>query len=215
MALTNTHMTLGAGLALLLGLPAGAMTVLVDYSGGVAADFTFEAFDGQVTPTADGLQAAVPAGTTNNFGGLGQNTNILGTPFHVSTDFLTVRVRRDAGTTASQFVVAIRERGPAQMVAGEFFSFNVDVPATEGVFVDLNVPLDPSGSNFNFNGDTEDGMLNDQIVEVSVQSRFGENNPLNLTVQSITTSATQIPEPGSIALLGSALVLGIGHRRRS
>ena len=198
------------------------MTVLVDFRNSVAPDFAFEAFAGNTTATAEGVQVAVPLGmqtmgTPNNFGGLGQNTSILGTPAHTNTDTLTVRVRRDAGTTATQFVVAVRERGPNTMTQGEFFSFNVAVPdvSTVGSFVDIQVPLDPSGANFNFNGDSENMMLDDDVVEVSVQSRFGENNVLNLTVESITTSAvTPVPEPSGALLVGLGLMAGLGRRVR-
>jgi len=190
-----------AALATFAAATTASAQVLVDYSGDVAPDFTFGAFDGNVTPGTDGVAVTV-AGGADTFGGLGQNTTILANPVGSDADSLELTLQLGANNT-SDFVVAVREG-----TAGEFFSYAVPASSfTTTGFTTVSIPL----NSFFFNGDTTDGILNEAIGETSFQSPFGGMEGIDAVVQSITY--VPVPEPTSLGLLGLGGLALIRRRR--
>ncbi len=201
--LTTLRTALGTGVcaALILGAVTEARaTTLADYSGSVGTDFSFAAYDGNVTPTADGIQISVSSGP-DTFGGTGTNVSILASPVLTASDTLTLRAKLGPDNS-TDFVLAFRE------ASNEFFSYSVPASAfNTNTFEDYTVDL----STFFFNGDTSDGIPNDAVIEVSVQNPFGGMGGADIVVQSISTN---VPEPASIALLGLAGLAAATMRRR-
>ena len=198
--------TLGACVcaAMLLGSSAEsfAQIDLADFTGSVPADFTFAQFDNNTTPTADGLLVQFSS-DPDTFGGAGIDANILAMPALTDADSLTVRAKLGADNT-TDFVVAFRE------ASGEFFSYNVPASAfNTSTFEDYTVT---DLTSWFFNGDSTDGLVNDTVVEVSIQTPFGGTGGADVIVESI--SATIIPEPTSIALMGLAGLAIASMRRR-
>ena len=147
------------------------------------ADFTtsttaqaFESFDGNGTLSSNGFEVTLPASDGNNFGFVaefGDNLVTQGVFVDENTQLLiegTIGASND-----SSLVVAIRED------SNEFFS--VAVPAADlaedgRAIVNL--------SDFFFNGDVADGILNGVITEVSFQSPFGPGNAVDFSIQRIS-----------------------------
>jgi hypothetical protein len=196
--------------------------VLLDGTASPAADFTFAAFDGAPpTSTSEGIVFAVPSGTADNFGGAGFRGNNLANIADLSeATAILVTARADAGNT-SGLVVAIREDfGDSGTVdEGEFFSFLI--PATDLTSDFTTISIDPADFIFNGTGNgaggTNNGTLDANLFEVGIQSPFGGNDPLNVTIQSVAIAvpAAQVPEPSSLALLlGAVPALALRRRRR-
>lgn len=174
-----------------------APVTVADYSGSVAPDGTFAAFDGNVVATAEGASVTLAA-SGDNFGGAFTSTSLLATPNLSDATDITVRAKIGATDATDTLVVATRE------VSGEFFSYAVSGLTTE--FQDFTIPI----NGWFFNGDTTNATPDDTIVEVSFQSPFGSGTAFDVVVESIGFNV--IPEPTSalLALLG----LGAVVRRR-
>ncbi len=149
----------------------------------VLADFTtsttaqaFEGFDGLGALTNNGYEITLPATAGSNFGLVAEfDQNLVTEGIVVDNDTQLLVEAIIGGTNNTDLVVAIRED------SGEFFS--VSVPAADladdgRAIVNL--------SDFFFNGDTADGVLNGTIVEVSFQSPFGSGNAVDFLLQRIS-----------------------------
>lgn len=179
----------------------GVAQVVVDFTGSVAPDFTFLAFDTAVTPTDDGVTVTLPA-SMDNFGGLGTNDNLIATPALslTGTGFVTARVN---ATNDSPLIIAFRE------ASGEFFSYSIPASSfNDTTFTTVNFDLD----SFFFNGDGSDNTPNEAIIEASVQTPFGAGNAFDFTVANIGIEV--VPEPGSVSLLALGGLALVGRRRR-
>ncbi len=191
-----------AATALSLTAQVSAQTA-VDYTGSVAPDFTFGAFDAGATPSADGLSVTLAA-SGDNFGGLGTNDTLLATPSLSSTGtgFVTARL---GATNDSPLIVAFREGA-----SNEFFSYSIPASSfNETTFTTVEFALD----SFFFNGDTSDATPNEAIGEASIQTPFGAGNAFEFTVANV--GIVVVPEPASLALLGMGGLALVGGRRRS
>jgi len=136
----------------------------------VLADFTtsstaqaFERFDGAGTLSNNGFEVTLAETADTNFGLVVEFDNNLVTQGVLVDEDTQLLIEATIGpSNDTDLVVAVRE------ASGEFFS--VTVPATDladdgRAIVNL--------SDFFFNGDVVDGILNGEIAEVSFQSPFG------------------------------------------
>lgn len=149
----------------------------------VLADFTtsttaqaFVGFDGLGTLTANGYEITLAETAGSNFGlvaEFGANLITEGIVIDEDTQLLVEAIIGGANNT--DLVVAIRED------SGEFFSVSVPAAdlADDGRAV-VNL------SDFFFNGDTADGVLNGTIVEVSFQSPFDSGSAVDFLLQRIS-----------------------------
>ena len=147
------------------------------------ADFTtsttaqaFESFDGNGTLSSNGFEVTLPASDGNNFGFVGEfGDNLVTQGVFVDENTQLLIEGTIGASNDSSLVVAIRED------SNEFFS--VVVPAADlaedgRAIVNL--------SDFFFNGDVADGILNGVITEVSFQSPFGSGNAVDFSIQRIS-----------------------------
>ena len=192
-------------------LAASETLLLADFSGGPDDQFTFGTFDSG-TLTADGLLIDVPASaSTDNFGGV-EVFNDFGDGLISEGVFLTedsqFLVEADIGeNNDTDLVLAIRES------SGEFFSVTVfaDDLADDGQAI-------VSLSDFFFNGDPTDGIINDSIIGVSLQSPVDSGNAVNFTAGSVsifTVDPASIPEPASTTLVLMCGIVAAFRRHRS
>ena len=182
----------------------GVAQVAVDFTGSVAPDFTFLAFDGGVASTADGVDIVL-APSADNFGGLGTNGSLITMPV-LSTSgagFVTARV---GATNDSPLIVSFREAA-----SNEFFSYSIPASSFNATtFTTVNFDL----NSFFFNGDVADATPNEAIGEAGVQSPFGEGNAFDFTVANVGIVAAAVPEPSSVSLLVLGGLALAGSRRR-
>lgn len=200
--------------------------VLLDGTSSPAEAFTFGAFDGAPpVASADGIVLNVPAGAPDNFGGAGYRPDALAnTPNLGDATAILVTARLD-DAASGDFVVALREdfADSGTVDEGEFFSFSIPASAfTTTGFTTLSFdPTDPDFLVFtgtgNGVGGTNNGVLDANLFEVGLQTPFGGNTPLGVTLESVSiaTAAAQVPEPGSLALLIAACPLLAARRRRT
>lgn len=202
--------------------------LLLDGTSNPEFDFAFDSFIASPpTTTAEGIVLNVPASTVvdgSNFGGAGYRTvQLANTPNLAGATELLVTARLEAGNTAN-LIVALREdfENSQTIDAGEFFSYTIDTTQfTSTGFTTVSFDLtDPPVPPFNGAGSgaggTNNGVLDGQLFEVGLQSPFGQNNPLNITIQSVSivTPTTAIPEPSSLALLLGVVPAMVLRRRR-
>ena len=162
--------------------------------------FDFGAYSGNFTFTSEGIDIDIPA-SADSFGGLGIAAS---QPIDLSkVGEISVTARLD-DINSTDLVVALRETG------SEFFSYQF--AATDFVLGEFTT-LTIDASDFFFNGDTADGVLNGTLDNTGFQSLFGSTGLQSFTVQNVTFIHA-VPEPGSVAILigmGSMLVV---RRRR-
>ena len=173
---------------------------LADFTDGSDDQFTFDAFNSG-TLSDDGFSVDLSA-SDNNFGGVGVRGDVAGgllsegVFLNEDSQFLVEAILGEDHDT--DLVLAIRES------SNEFFS--VVVPA-EDLADDGQAIV--SLSDFFFNGDVADGILNDAIVEVSLQSPFNSGNAVDFTAQRIsvfTVNPMSLPFQSPHQRLGYCLV---------
>lgn len=156
--------------------------VLADFTTSTTAQ-TFEQFDGVGTLSNNGFEVTLPATAGTNFGIVAEfDDNLVTEGIFIDEDTQLLIEGTIGPSNNTDLVVAVRE------ASGEFFS--VSVPAADladdgRAIVNL--------SDFFFNGDISDGVLNGVITEVSFQSPFGSGNAVDFTVQRISVLTTSIP----------------------
>ena len=154
--------------------PTGTL-VLADFTTSTTAQ-TLERFDGTGTFSSDGFEVTLPATGGSNFGILAEfGSNLVTQGVFIDADTQLLIEATIGASNATDLVVAVRED------SNEFFS--VSVPAADladdgRAIVNL--------SDFFFNGDVADGVLNGVITEVSFQSPFGSGNAVDFSVQRIS-----------------------------
>ena len=144
---------------------------VADFTG---PDFAFETFFDQGTVTPEGFAVSLPA-SGDNFGGVTVSDNLLVDDVLLTPDtqFLVEAVLGPGNDT--DLVLGLRESD------GEFFS--ITIPAAQ--LADDGVALVTVGDFF-FNGDTADGVPNQTLTEVSVQSPFGSGLAVDVLIQGVS-----------------------------
>ena len=149
--------------------------VLADFTTSTTAQ-TFERFDGTGTLSNSGFEVTLAATADSNFGIVAEFDENLVTEGVIIGEDTQLLIEATVGPlNDTDLVVAVRE------ASNEFFS--VLVPAADladdgRAIVNL--------SDFFFNGDVADGVLNGTITEVSFQSPFGSGNAVDFSVQRIS-----------------------------
>ena len=204
MPLSRVTIALAATAAVALSAAAAQAVVVADYTNSVGPDFTFNAFDGNTTPSAAGLVVDIPDGGANNFGGFGTNTSLLATPALSPDATFSITAQLGANNAAATFNLAVSETGST-----EFFVYSLPTSAfnTTG-FTTLTLPLSTPPIFVNGGGD---GIVNNNLAQVSVQTNNPGGPAFNLTVASIDVTPGVVPEPAS---LGALALGGLLLRRR-
>ena len=156
-----------------LGVDVSGALLIFDLTGFEVPDFTFLSFDGGV-PTNDGFAVSLsPA--VDNFGGIGENANLLVQDFLLTPDTEFLVEATVGGNNNSDFILAIRE------ASGEFFS--ILVPAAD--LADDGQAIVRAG-DFGFNGDVDDGIPNSVLIEAGLQSEFASGNAVDVVFQRVS-----------------------------
>lgn len=156
--------------------PPGSALQLIDLTSFAVPDFTFGSFATGAL-SADGFIVDLPA-TGDNFGGAGFGSSLIGMGNEVTPDTELLVEAIIGPENDNDLVVAIRE------ASGEFFSLSVsaDDLADDGQAI-VRV------GDFFFNGDTDDGIPNEAIIEATFQTPFGQGNAIDAIFQRISVVA--------------------------
>ena len=143
-------------------------------------------FEGLGTFSDSGYEITLPpTNTGSNFGIINDRPSIEGAFIDENTQLLieaTIGEFNDG-----DFTVAIRE----DTGSGEFFTVGVSAAdlADDGQAI-VNL------SDFNFNGDTTDGIPNGTVFDAGLQSDFFSGNAVDFAIQRITALNTTAPIRG-------------------
>ena len=174
--------------------------------------FTFDSFDGNVTETADSVIIDV-----SGFGGMGNGLALQ--DIDATTHLLKITLRTVAGNVAGDFrIILVDEDGDdsGPGLGNEDYQFLFSLAGVgETDFVTLEQKLDDPGPVFRQKsfGSTNDGdsVQNYGLVLWQLQSAFGSTDRLHIEVDKI--EIVEIPEPGSLGLIGLGLLSLISRRR--
>ena len=185
-------------------LPANDTTVIADFTTSNTAEGS-DSFVNAGTLSSDGFTITLGETAGSNFGSVAEvGDNLVTEGFFIdqNSQFLVEAMVGEFNDT--DFVLAIRED------SGEFFSVAVSAAdlADDGQAV-VNL------SDFFFNNEVGDNIINGTIIEASFQTPFGSGNAADFSVQRISVfNGTSVPEPASATLVFLGGLVGLLRRSR-